>query len=291
MRNQTTLILVGVTGMVVLAASVQALLREPPALPEINAQTPPTSPETTEPSSTAPAPALASASPAELRDALGQEIAARQKLTDKVARLEKELTELKSRMEGVPSTSNRAPTVSESAPAPIDASRDETPSESERARQVGMDQSTVAQIRTRFEQLEMDRLYLKDRAQREGWSGTVRYSNEVAKIEDKRADIRSSLGEDQYDAYLYANGDANRVLIRELITGSPAGAAGLKTGDVVLRYDGKRIFTTRELQTATGAGRVGENVPVEVDRDGQTMTLYVPRGPLGVYLDMHRSAP
>jgi hypothetical protein len=295
MRKQTALISALVAGLVLIAASVQALLRDPAPLPELSrtdapsAVAAPNTPDAPAPSS---APLPDDASSAQLQEALRQEIAARRQLGETVARLEKELKQLKSTLGDDTPASTRASSVPEFVAAPGETPRVESePPEAARARRVGMDPTTVTQIRQRFEQLEMDRLYLKDRAQREGWSGTVRYSNEVAKIEERRADVRNSLGESEYDAYLYANGDPNRVSIRELITGSPAGAAGLEPGDTVLRYDGKRVFTTRELQNATAAGRAGENVPVEIEREGRSMTLYVPRGPLGVYLDMDRKAP
>jgi S1-C subfamily serine protease len=137
----------------------------------------------------------------------------------------------------------------------------------------------------------MARLYLRDRARREGWIGTVRFSNEVAKLEESRQDVRASLGDPGYDAYLYATGQSNRVIIREMLQGSPAKTAGLNAGDVVLRYDGKRVFTTRELQSATTGGRAGESVHVEVLRNGQRIDVYVPRGPLGVYLDSDSAKP
>ena len=139
--------------------------------------------------------------------------------------------------------------------------------------------ATVKQTRERFEQLEMDRLFLRDRAIREGWIGTVRYSNEVEKLEGRKQDINISLGDTGYDAYLYATNQSNRVVIREMLQGSPARTAGLLPGDVVLRYDGKRMFATRDLQNATASGRGGESIPVEIVRNGQVMTLYLQRGP------------
>jgi hypothetical protein len=293
MHRSAVIIAAAVAGLVIVAASVQALLRDaPPRLPVPGTASASSGAEPTAPVSTPSTSVELHASAAALREALLNEIAMREQLGETVARLEKELKQLQSTLgDGTAPAARVAPEVESAAPPRESSRADSESADVVRARRVGMDPATVTQIRQRFEQLEMDRLYLKDRAQREGWSGTVRYSNEVAKIEERRADIRGSLGESEYDAYLYANGDPNRVSIRELITGSPAGAAGLKPGDTVLRYDGKRVFTTRELQNATAAGRAGENVPVEVERDGQPMTLYVPRGPLGVYLDMDRKAP
>lgn len=290
MHKLTAIISASIAGLLIIAASVQALLRDTPTpLPNLGG----TAAVAGEGESGGPATPPADGSTAKLQDALRREIAMREQLGETVARLEKEIKELKSKIDGATPSPARATVAVESVDAAPERVRAEgkAPDDDERAQRAGIDPDTVTQIRQRFEQIEMDRLYLKDRAQREGWSGTARYSNEVAKIEERRSEVRHSLGEPGYDAYLYANGDPNRVSIRELLTGSPAGTAGLRVGDVVLRYDGKQVFTTRELQNATAAGRSGENVPVEIERDGQSMTLYVPRGPLGVYLDMQRRAP
>lgn len=232
---------------------------------------------------TAPQPVATSTSAA-----LQQEIAAREQLAITVARLEKELNDLKTRV-----TAPSATAATEKAKAPQQAAApDEKPSnddsdalDEQTLRDAGLNVGQVTQIRESYEQLEMDRLYLRDRATREGWMGTVRFSNEVAKLEESRQEIRSSLGDEGYDAYLFATGQSNRVMIREMLGGSPAKQAGLQANDRVLRYGDKRVFTTRELQNATTGGRNGEMVRVEIERDGKRMDIYVPRGPMGVYLD------
>lgn len=223
--------------------------------------------------------------------ALQQEIAAREQLALTVARLEKELNELKSQV-NLPSskTVTEAPLTRATAPDRNTGRETETPDE-QTLRDAGLSASQVAQVKERYEQLEMDRLYLRDRATREGWMGTVRYSNEVAKLEASRQEVRNSLGDDGYDAYLFASGESNRVLIREMLQGSPAKQAGMQVGDAVLRYGDKRIFTTRELQNATTGGKNGEMVRMEIERDGKRMEYYVPRGPLGVYLDSDTVKP
>ena len=223
-------------------------------------------------------------------DALQKEIAARQQLAQTVARLEKELHELKTQL-APQLRASTTPAPSAAAP-PQDATHSNEPVFDEAAlRSAGLSMTLVKQTRERFEQLEMDRLFLRDRAIREGWMGTARYSSEVEKLEGRKQDINNSLGDDGYDAYLYATNQPNRVLIREMLQGSPAKGAGLLPGDSVLRYDGKRMFGTRDLQSATTGGPIGESVPVEIQRNGQVMTLYLPRGPLGVYLDADSAKP
>ena len=224
-------------------------------------------------------------------EALQKEIAARQQLAQTVARLEKELHELKMQIGPRPAATAPVAIAAPASAVPDTVHTNEPVFDEDALRAAGLSTTTVKQTRDRFEQLEMDRLFLRDRATREGWMGTVRYSNEVEKLEGRKQDINNSLGDNGYDAYLYATNQSNRVVIRETLQGSPAKAAGLLAGDVVLSYDHKRMFATRDLQNATTVGRAGESVAVEIVRNGQTMNLYLPRGPLGVYLDSDSAKP
>jgi len=287
--NKTLLISTTVLAAgVALGMGVQVLLHDDPpaAVTHIDIAATP-SPEVAVAPATEAAPNI---DPRNASDALQKEIAARQQLAQTVARLEKELHEIKTQL-GPRSSASTAPTATTAA-APQEAAHTNEPVFDEDAlRAAGLSMTTVKQTRERFEQLEMDRLFLRDRAIREGWMGTVRYSNEVEKLEGRKQDINNSLGDNGYDAYLYATNQSNRVLIREMLQGSPAKAAGLLPGDMVLSYDRKRMFATRDLQNATAGGRAGESVPVEILRNGQPMTLYIPRGPLGVYLDADSAKP
>ena len=49
----------------------------------------------------------------------------------------------------------------------------------------------------------------------------------------------------------------------------PAEKAGIKRGDVIVSYDGKKIQETATLPALVAATPVGKTVPVEVVRDGQ----------------------
>jgi hypothetical protein len=289
MNRTVVVVAVSLCGVFALAVGVQALLRDSPAPP---AGAPAVA--APEPAavvmSTPPAPVAADSG---LSALLQREISAREQLERTVARLEKEITELKSQRPARTAAPAAPDTTARTAAAePSPTPQTPEPVFDEAAlREAGLSSTTVTQIRNRFEQLELDRLFLRDRAQREGWMGTVRYSNEVTKLEERRQDIRNSLGDTGYDAYLYATGQPNRVMIREALQESPAKLAGIQPGDVVLRYGEKRVFTTRELQNATAGGRAGENVLVEIERNGQKLDVYVPRGPLGVYLDADSVKP
>jgi S1-C subfamily serine protease len=58
--------------------------------------------------------------------------------------------------------------------------------------------------------------------------------------------------------------------------------AGLLPGDEITHYDGTRIFSTFDLTRQAMQGDEGENVVVNITRDGIPMQLVIPRGPLGI---------
>jgi Do/DeqQ family serine protease len=63
------------------------------------------------------------------------------------------------------------------------------------------------------------------------------------------------------------------VLINNVLKNSPADRAGLKRGDVIVGFEGKRIEGVRDLQTATAQTEPKKNVDVTVIRGGKEMTL------------------
>jgi hypothetical protein len=99
---------------------------------------------------------------------------------------------------------------------------------------------------------------------------------------DYQAGLRDRLGDADYEKYLTAQGGQASVTVREVIGESPANRAGLQPGDRILSYDGKRIFTMNELRSMAFSGEPGEDVIVDVERNGQRMQLVLPRGPMGI---------
>jgi S1-C subfamily serine protease len=81
------------------------------------------------------------------------------------------------------------------------------------------------------------------------------------------------------------------VAVRSVIAGSAAEAAGILPGDRVLRYAGDRVFGGEALRAATRAGDPGATIPVELERDGSTLLLYLPRGPIGIRMGFVRERP
>ena len=62
-------------------------------------------------------------------------------------------------------------------------------------------------------------------------------------------------------------------LVSGVLDGSPAAAAGVAVGDVILGFDGEAIETMRELPRVVARARRGETVDVEVLRAGEPRTL------------------
>ncbi len=65
------------------------------------------------------------------------------------------------------------------------------------------------------------------------------------------------------------------VLVAEVLPGTPAATAGLKEGDVVTQFDGRKVHGPRELQEFVERVPVDSHQKVTVLRDGKTMTLDV----------------
>ena len=97
-----------------------------------------------------------------------------------------------------------------------------------------------------------------------------------------QADLRDRLGDAEYEKYLTAQGGQASVTVREVIGSSPAKQAGLRPGDRILSYDGQRIFGMNDLKSMAFSGDPGEDVIVDIERNGQRMQLVLPRGPLGI---------
>jgi putative serine protease PepD len=55
--------------------------------------------------------------------------------------------------------------------------------------------------------------------------------------------------------------------------GGPAAKAGVKAGDVIIAFEGKRIRTADQLIVSIRARAVGDTVSLRVERDGQQLEL------------------
>lgn len=69
-------------------------------------------------------------------------------------------------------------------------------------------------------------------------------------------------------------------LVTQVSPDSPAAEAGLKTGDIVMKFNSVEIDRSSELPPAVGRTPVGRDVPMEILRDGQRQTLSIQVGEL-----------
>jgi serine protease Do len=68
------------------------------------------------------------------------------------------------------------------------------------------------------------------------------------------------------------------VLIADVQPGSPAASAGVKSGDVLLEYNGQAINNSKDLSFAVAATKVGVPTKLKVFRQGQELTIDVKVG-------------
>jgi len=163
--------------------------------------------------------------------------------------------------------------------------------DAKRLSEAGLTSEQADNITQVYESVEMDKLYLRDRAQREGWMASQRVRDEMDKLDERTRNLRNELGEQAYDALLYATGRPNRVIVEGTLGNSPAAQAGIKKGDAILRYADKPIYSWYDLRSATTEGDANDMVAVQIARGNKRMEIYVKRGPLGIRLDQESVNP
>jgi len=233
----------------------------------------------------------------DLQNQLQNEIENRKKLESKIALLEKQLTSRESSSDSAAATT---PTGDSAAPdnphqagfgkQGFSGGNDQWFNE-QAMLDAGVDPTKVNFIKQSLEQAEMDKLYLRNQATREGWINSKRYTDAAKEIIDRTDALRNQLNETEYDAYLYAAGRSNRVIVSSILNSSPASNAGIQPGDTILKYDNKRVYDWSDLTNATSEGSPSETVTVTIERNGQLQQVYLPRGPLGVRLTTDSVAP
>jgi serine protease Do len=109
-------------------------------------------------------------------------------------------------------------------------------------------------------------------------SGMVRRIS--AELVDKGSVTRAWLGVSmqaltQELATSFGAKDRSGVLVSEVVPGSPAARAGLKSGDILREFNGKKIQNPGELARAVGLAKPGQDAKVTIWRDGADKTLDV----------------
>jgi serine protease Do len=90
-----------------------------------------------------------------------------------------------------------------------------------------------------------------------GWLGVS--------IQAMTPDLAASLGLD----------NAKGALVSSVVQDSPAGQAGIKAGDVIVGYEGKKIDNANDLPFLVAGTPVGKTVSLQILRNKETMTLPV----------------
>ncbi len=222
-----------------------------------------------------------------IQQQLKQEITARKKLQVNVNTLNKKLAQLEAK--------DQAATNTDKSPSPHKTSLGSTKSNAWFNEQAlidaGIDQDTARSLKSRYETQELEKLYVRDQAMREGWFGSRRYRDKLEKLDAQLNGLQKELGDDSYAAFLFATGQANRVTVQSVLANSSADTADIRPNDQITRYGGQRIYNWRDLRSATTEGDVNESVTVEVIRDGKPLEIYVQRGPLGIRMNSVSVAP
>ncbi len=74
--------------------------------------------------------------------------------------------------------------------------------------------------------------------------------------------------------------DANGALVASVEKGGPADQAGIRTGDVIIGFNGKAVNSSTELPALVGASKPGSKADVRIWRDGAAQELSVKIGEL-----------
>lgn len=215
-----------------------------------------------------------------LERAVSDERNARQLLQDELLYVTSELEEMNS-----PNAAAEVAAMTEAASARSDTGGDSgrARTSADRAAQLekgGFTRSEAEWIASRESELQMAALQARFEAGQSG-NMTSFYRSRGA-VDDA---LRKELGDADYERYRAANGRSTSVTVSSVIDASPAQRAGLQPGDRILSYGGERVFSLADLtrQTLqTLQGEPGQQVAVDITRDGTPMQVVIPRGPLGI---------
>ena len=155
--------------------------------------------------------------------------------------------------------------------------RNSTEGRIERLVDAGFLPSQASAIARRESELQMEAIQARYDAERSG------NPMDFWRSRDSMYDtLRAELGDADYERYLVANDREISVAVSSVIDSSPAQSAGLLPGDEIVRYDGERVFSMSDLMREAMNGAAGENVVVDITRDGTAMQIVMPRGPVGI---------
>jgi len=117
--------------------------------------------------------------------------------------------------------------------------------------------------------------------------GDVRAGEKDQEKVEKRVVVRHAGGSRLGVGLDDTEGDLRGAKVRSVEEGSPAEKAGLKEGDVIVRFDGEAVRSASHLVRLVGETPAGRSVGIDVSRGGATQkltaTLAEGRGRIGVF--------
>lgn len=177
------------------------------------------------------------------------------------------------------------------APTGANAPRASAASDVDHLAAAGVDPAVASDILRRISQQQFRRMQLTNLMRSTRSSERQVYAAELRELNQNSISLRTELGDDVYDHYLYESGKNNRVSVNSVMAGSPAETHGIQPGDVIQYYNDKKIIEVSDLQKAALAGDAGGYSNIEILRDGNLMNLMLPQGTIGVQLQPTRIDP
>jgi len=101
-------------------------------------------------------------------------------------------------------------------------------------------------------------------------------------ITDLGENLREYLGDYGYENYLRSKKLPTAVEVIRVAKDSAGASAGLRQGDEIMRYAGRRVYNIGDLNRLVQQGQSGQRVSIQVMRQGNIETLEIPAGAIGI---------
>lgn len=111
-------------------------------------------------------------------------------------------------------------------------------------------------------------------------TGQVEHPYLGVRMANLTPDLRQEINSDPNSGFQVQQDEG--VLLVEVVPNSPAQQAGLQAGDILLKVGGKEITRSEDVQGVVEQSRIGQDLPVEISRNGQVQTINVRPGKLNV---------
>ena len=146
----------------------------------------------------------------------------------------------------------------------------------------GINAYVADDILFRIEQQNTRRLELESIIQTSELSERREYSKELRELLNNKITLRSEMGDDAFDQYLFLNSQNNRVKVSSIKPGSTAESAGIMPNDVILYYDNHKILSSTDIKLASANAEISSNTIVVINRDGEEFSITLPGGILDI---------